>query len=113
VSDGIISRIARKIRPGSGGPAKAISIVDGATGRAPSFRPSRIVTEDDGEDFDDAKSGMPLALSNQYGAGPKTDPIPSGILPGVDQDGNIPPYSSDDPGILARLFGFRGTYDGD
>lgn len=109
MSENIIQRIARKIRPGSGGPAKAISIVDGATGRAPSISPIR--RGDAEEDFDDVKSGAPMALSSHFGVGPEIASLPVGPLPGIDKEGNIPPYAPDNADVLYRLFGIRGMLD--
>jgi len=103
LSENLIQRALKKIRPGSNGPAEAISIVDGAE-RAPIFRPKSPQVEDD--EFDDARSGMPMARSLNFLA----DIIPSGRLPGVDPDdkeGKIPPYEPDDVVVVNRLFGLR------
>jgi hypothetical protein len=107
MADNIIQRIAKKIRPGSGGPAQAISIIDGATGRAPSIRPFQHTDIDDDGDFDDTRSGMPMALSSHYGVASDVLPQPTGTLPGVDEQGNIPSYAPDDVAVLNRMFGLR------
>lgn len=109
MSENLIQKIAKKIRPGSGGPAQAISIVDGATGRAPSIRPSQHIDVGD-DDFDDMRSGMPLALGTQVGIDKDVKIIPTGILPGTDEDGNMAGYAPDNSAVLFRLFGLRDFY---
>jgi hypothetical protein len=102
--ENLIQTALKRIRPGSGGPAEAVSIIDGAE-RAPIFRPKGPRVEDD-EDFDDARSGMPLARSLAASA----VPTPSGLLPGVDPDDpnrRIPFHEPDDPAVLNRLFNLR------
>lgn len=104
MSENFIQKALRKIRPGStGGPAEAISIVDGAERAISHIRPGVRRVESD-EDFDDARSGMPMARTVPVNA----SIIPSGILPGVDpKTGRIPFHEPDDPVVLNRLFNLR------
>lgn len=112
--ENLLQRTVRKLRPGSGEKTKAISIVDGSTGRSPDFSPGFTKTPFTDEDFEDEKSGQPLALSNELPVAATYSPTPTGIIPGVDPndpDRRIPFHQPDDPAVLQRLFGLRGMSD--
>ena len=112
--ENILQRSIKRLRPGSGGPTQAISIVDGPTSRSGDFSTGfKRATQTD-EDFDDIKSGQPLALSNELSVASNILPAPVGLLAGVDPndpDKRIPFHQPDDPQVLYRLFGLRGMSD--
>ena len=99
LAENILKATFRKLRPGSGGKQKGISIVDSVGGRAPDVvRRPRIKTE---EDYDPDETHYPVALANQT-PGPT---IPRGLLSNADpESGAIPFYEADDPKVLKRLF---------
>lgn len=96
-----MSVFRRMFRPGSGGPAKGISIVDTQQGRANTPRSG--VVRIQREESDPESSFYPMILTNEVTV--LGEQIPKGLLPGVDKEGNIPSYEPDDPSVVKRLFG--------
>jgi len=97
-----MSSIFKKIfRPGSGGPSKGISIIDTKEGRARIRNPVGPRVRD--EDVETEGKFYPYILTNESLTGEAL--APTGRLPGVDKDGNIPRYEPDDPAVLERIFG--------
>lgn len=94
--------IFRKIfRPGSGGPSKGISIVDTKEGRAHVRNP--MVGREIDTDVESEGKFYPAILSSELAV--QADFMPTGRLPGVDKEGNIPRYEPDDSSVVERLFG--------
>lgn len=99
MGDNLIQAAFKRLRPGSGGKQKGISIVDSVGGRAPDvMRRPRPRSEDEP---DPTETHYPVVLANQT----PTPIMPRGILEGVDPEtGKIPPYERDDPKVVKRLF---------
>lgn len=96
-----MSIFRRIFRPGSGGPAKGISIVDTPQSRA--HTPRSGITRMQREESDPESSFYPMIITNEISV--LGEQIPKGLLPGVDKEGNIPSYEPDDPQVVKRLFG--------
>jgi len=96
-----MSIFKKLFRPGSGGPTKGISIVDTKEGRAHIRNPMVGRVRDD--DVETEGKFYPAIITNEMQV--QAEIVPTGQLPGVDKEGNIPRYEADDPAVVERLFG--------